>query len=66
MRPLCGYCKYHECGKENEQDCTCVVKRQAIEHWYVACNALFKDRRNNGIAWDGFERRRSVRLMAVG
>ncbi len=66
MRPLCVYCKYHKCGKEKEQDCTCGIKRQAIEDWYVACNALFKDRRENGKMWNGFERRRPARLMAVG
>lgn len=64
MRYLCGYCKHHDCGKANEQVCVCVAKRQVIEHWYVACSALFKDRRESGNTWAGPERRKPVRLMS--
>ena len=64
MRYLCGYCKYHKCGKESEEACVCMAKRKAIEHWYMACSNQFKDRRDNGKAWTGPERRRLEQVMA--
>ncbi len=64
MRYLCEYCKHHQCGEEKNQACTCALKHQMIEHWYFACNRLFKDRRENDKAWTGMERRRPVQMTS--